>query len=47
MKNIHHHIAENVLDHNQRVEIFNMAKKFQNWHNDPSLNNFKLNGSKL
>ena len=45
--NIHHHIAENVLDHNQRVEIFNMAKKFQNWHNDPSLNNFKLNGVNL
>ena len=45
--NVHHHIAENVLDHNQRVEIFNIAKKFQKWYNDPSLNNFKLKGVNL
>ena len=45
--NVYHHIAENVLDHNQRVEIFNIAKKFQKWYNDPSLNNFKLKGVNL
>ena len=45
--NVYHHIAENVLDHNQRVEIFNMAKKFQNWHQDNLLKEFNLNGVNL
>jgi hypothetical protein len=44
---ISHNIAENVLDYDQRIEIFNIAKKFQNWHKNDSLKEFNLNGVNL
>ena len=44
---IKHSIAENVLDYNERLSIFEMAKKFQNWHDDPSFNDFNLKGVNL
>ena len=39
---ISHHIAENVLDYDERVSIFNIAKNFQNWHNEPLLKKIEL-----
>ena len=44
---IAHSMAENILGYDQRIEIFNMAKKFQNWHQDDSLKEFNLNGVNL
>jgi hypothetical protein len=44
---ISHDMAEDVLGYDQRIDIFNMAKKFQNWHENHSLNDFKLNGVNL
>jgi hypothetical protein len=44
---ISHNIAENVLDYDQRIEIFNIAKKFQNWHKNDSLKEFNLKGVNL
>jgi hypothetical protein len=44
---ISHNIAENVLDYDQRIEIFNIAKKFENWHKSDSLKEFNLNGVNL
>jgi hypothetical protein len=44
---IAHSMAENILGYDQRIEIFNMAKKFQNWHQDDSLKQFNLNGVNL
>ena len=44
---ISHNIAENILDYDQRIEIFNIAKKFQNWHKNDSLKEFNLTGVNL
>jgi len=44
---IPHNIAENVLDYDQRIEIFNIAKKFQNWYKNDSLKEFNLKGVNL
>ena len=44
---IAHSMAENILGYDQRIEIFNMAKKFQNWYQDDSLKQFNLNGVNL
>jgi hypothetical protein len=44
---ISHNIAENVLDYDQRIGIFNIAKKFQNWHKNDLLKEFNLNGVNL
>ncbi len=44
---ISHNFAENILDYDQRIEIFNMAKKFQNWHKNDLLKEFNLNGVNL
>ena len=44
---ISHNIAENILDYDQRIEIFNIAKKFQNWHKNDSLKEFNLKGVNL
>lgn len=44
---IFHHIAENILDSNERIEIFNLAKRFQNWYKNDSLKKFNLNGVNL
>ena len=44
---IAHSMAENILGYDQRIEIFNMAKKFQNWHQDNLLKEFNLNGVNL
>jgi hypothetical protein len=42
-----HSIAENILNYDQRIEIFNIAKKFQNWYQNDSLKEFNLNGVNL
>ena len=44
---INHSIAENILNYDERLSIFNIAKKFQNWQDDPFFNNFNLNGVNL
>lgn len=44
---IDHHIAENMLDNNDRISIFNITKKFQNWHDNPFLEKFNLKGVNL
>ena len=39
---IKHSTAESFLNYDERLWIFNTAKKFHDWYKDPSLNIFEL-----
>ena len=41
---IKHIIGEEFLDDNDRFEIFDKVKEFRDWHDNPSLPKFELDG---
>ena len=44
---IEHSIAEEYLTYEERLWIFDTAKKFRNWYTDSSLDDFKLEGTNV